>query len=129
MSAVSRDNDGMIGIQDITRWKGSAVTDTDGSKIGTLEAVYVDAASDEPLFAAVKLGLPGFHKIALVPLDGARVGPDDVIVPVDKAHIKDSPTLGVDEELPADREPEVYRHYELAYRPAPTSSGRRLARR
>lgn len=119
----------MIGIQDISQWKGAPVVDPEGGKIGTLESVYVDAASDTPLFGAVKLGLPGFHKIALVPLDGAAVGRNDLRVPYEKGQIKGSPTIGVDEELPADREPEIYAHYQLAYEPAPTSSGRRLARR
>ncbi|GAA4208895.1 PRC-barrel domain-containing protein [Actinocatenispora rupis] len=119
----------MIGIQDIAQWKGAPVVDRDGGKIGTLEAVYVDAASDEPVFGAVKLGLPGFHKIALVPLDGAAVGRDDLRVPYEKAIVKGSPTIGVGDELPADQEPAIYAHYQLSYVPAPTSSGRRLARR
>ncbi|BCJ34465.1 photosystem reaction center subunit H [Actinocatenispora thailandica] len=119
----------MIGIQDISQWKGAPVVGPDGGKIGTLESVYVDAATDEPMFAAVRLGLPGMRKIALVPLDGARVGRSDLQVPYDKGQIKNSPTLAVDEELPAEREPEIYAHYQLGYTPAPTSSGRRLARR
>jgi sporulation protein YlmC with PRC-barrel domain len=38
---------------DIRDWRGKDVVDADGSKIGTLEAVYFDTAMHLPTFASV----------------------------------------------------------------------------
>ena len=45
---------------DIREWRGHDVVDSDGHKIGELEAIYVDTSTDLPAFATVKSGcLPG----------------------------------------------------------------------
>ncbi|WP_432490835.1 PRC-barrel domain-containing protein [Kineococcus gypseus] len=116
-------------VQDLNQWKGAAVVDATDQKIGTLASVYVDAATDEWLFAAVETGLPGFKKVVVVPLDQAAVGRHDVRVAVTKEVVKAAPEFGTDEELGPDDEPRIYAHYGLAYTPADTPSGRRLARR
>ena len=118
----------MITIQDIRQWKGATVVDPVGDKIGTLEAIYVDTATDQPVFASVKVGLVGFHKLAFVPLDGSAVGKDDLRVPHSKDKVKDAPTVPTDGELSVEDEPKVFSHYDLPYSPAATPSGRRLAR-
>ena len=116
-------------VQDLNQWKGSPVLDPADEKIGTLVAVYVDSLTDEWLFGAVEVGFVGFRKVALVPLDQAAVGNGNLRVAHTKDQVKASPTLPTgDELLPAD-EPLVYAHYGLAYTPADSPSGRRLARR
>ena len=116
-------------VQDLNQWKGSPVLDPADEKIGTLVAVYVDSLTDEWLFGAVEVGFVGFRKVALVPLDQAAAGKGNLRVAHTKDQVKASPTLPQsDELLPAD-EPLVYAHYGLAYTPADSPSGRRLARR
>ena len=46
----------MIIVGSITDWKGLPVLDRDGSKIGSMEAVYFDTSTDEPVFITVKVG-------------------------------------------------------------------------
>jgi hypothetical protein len=112
--------------ENIRDWRGSPVLDPDGSKIGTLEAVYVDTTTDDPSFASVTTGIISRHKLTFVPLAGATVAPDHVRVTVGKDLVKDAPSIDTDGELTADHEPEVFAHYSLPY----TANGvRRLARR
>lgn len=113
---------------DIRDWRSHDVVDQDGDKIGELEAVYVDTATDEPSFASVKVGLPGRHRLTFVPLDGATVSPDHLRVRYPKKQVKGAFSIDTDGELAATDEPQVFDHYSLPYQPG-TSGERRLARR
>ncbi|CAL9339479.1 PRC-barrel domain-containing protein [Streptomyces sp. enrichment culture] len=118
----------MIQIADIREWRDHDVVDEQGKKIGTLESVYVDTATDEPSFATVTVGLPTRHRLVFVPLADATVGPGYVKVAHPKALVKDAPSIGTDGVLAAEEEPPVFAHYALEY--APGAGGeRRLARR
>jgi hypothetical protein len=112
----------------IREWRGHDVVDAEGHKIGELEAVYVDTATDLPSFGTVTVGLPTRHRLVFVPLDHATVGPAYVKVPYDKKQVKDAPSIGTDGELPAGDEEAVFKHYGLAYEPG-AGGERRLARR
>jgi PRC-barrel domain len=113
---------------DIRDWKNRNVVDQDGSKIGSLEGVYYDTATQVPAFASVQVGIVGRHKLTFVPLDGARVAPDHIRVMVDKKAVKDAPTIETDGELTATEEPLLFQHYGLLYQPG-ASGERRLGRR
>ncbi len=115
----------MFPAENIRDWRTLNVIDPEGSKIGTLESVYVDTATDQPFFAAVTTGFIGRHKLTFVPLTGATVAPDHIRVTVTKDLTKNAPSIDTDGELTADREPEVFAHYSLPYTPGV----RRLARR
>ncbi|GAA2486685.1 PRC-barrel domain-containing protein [Winogradskya humida] len=118
----------MFPAENLRDWRGEKVIDPDGGKIGELEAVYVDTATDEPAFVTVKVGFVGRHRLAFVPVDGATVSPQAVRVRYDKKLAADAPTIDTDGELTAAEEPAVYAHYNLPY--ATGASGeRRLARR
>lgn len=112
---------------DIRDWRDMAVVDRDGEKIGTLESVYFDTATDTPAFAAVKTGLVS-KRLVFVPLGGARVSPRHLRVLTEKNRTKDAPSIDTDGELTTDREPELFQHYGLDYRPG-DSGERRLGRR
>jgi hypothetical protein len=113
---------------DIREWREHGVVDQDGKKIGTLESVYVDTATDEPYFATVEIGLPTRRRLVFVPLIGALVGPHYVKVAFPKTVVKSAPAIDTDGVLAAEQEPAVFAHYELDYA---TGAGgeRRLARR
>ncbi|HET6634055.1 MAG TPA: PRC-barrel domain-containing protein [Streptomyces sp.] len=113
---------------DIMEWRGHDVVDRTGSKIGVLEAVYVDTASDRPSFGTVRVGMPTRYRLAFVPLNGARVGPGYLKVTSDKKLVKDAPSIDTDGVLPAEDEPALFQHYGLDYQPG-VGGERRLARR
>ena len=98
----------MFEAENLRDWRGEKVIDPDGSKIGELEAVYVDTATDQPAFATVR--------------------PDAVRVRYPKRLATDGPRIDVDGELLAEDEPAVFAHYELPYQPG-AAGERRLARR
>jgi sporulation protein YlmC with PRC-barrel domain len=113
---------------DIREWREHDVVDEKGRKIGTLESVYVDTATDEPSFATVTVGLLGKRRLVFVPLIGAVVGPGYVRVAYSKALVKGAPSIDTDGVLAAGQEPEVFAHYQLEYTPG-AGGERRLARR
>jgi hypothetical protein len=111
----------------IREWRGHDVRDPDGGKIGALEAVYVDTATDQPSFATVKVGLPTRQRLVFAPLAGAAVGQGHLRLAHDKKEVKGAPSIGTDGELPATEEQAVFEYYDLPYGAAP--SERRLGRR
>ncbi|NMO91218.1 PRC-barrel domain-containing protein [Actinomycetospora sp. TBRC 11914] len=112
--------------ENIRDWLGKKVVDPSGAKIGDMEAVYYDTATDEPSFVTVELGLFNRKRLAFVPIRGALVHPDHVKVTVAKDLAKDAPSIDTDGELPVEDEPAIFAHYGLDYGPR---TGRRLARR
>ncbi len=118
----------MIESADIREWRTHSVVDSDGRKIGSLEAVYVDTKTDEPAMATVLVGLPTRHRLVFVPLTGAVVGPGYVRVAYPRSLVKDAPSIGTDDVLPAEDEKSVFAHYELPYQPG-ANGERQLARR
>ena len=117
----------MFEVENIRAWRGHDVVDVDGHKIGTLEAVYVDTATDQPAFATVKVGIPIRHRLVFVPLAKASVGPEYVRLPLEKKQMRHAPSIETDGELPAGEEEAVFAHYGMPYQAAPNH--RRLARR
>lgn len=113
---------------DIREWRGRDVVGDDGKRIGTLEAIYVDTATDQPSFATVTLGLPTRRRLAFVPLEGAKVGPGYLRVAHARDQVRTAPSIGTDGELLATEEPTVFEHYQLTYTPG-SGGERRLARR
>jgi len=114
--------------ENIRQWREHDVVDRSGDKVGTLEAVYFDTAVDQPVFATVRVGRFGRHRLVFVPLIGAVVAPSYVKVASDKKLIKDAPGIEPDGELTIDQEPAVFQHYGIPYQPGATGE-RRLGRR
>ena len=118
----------MFAAENLRDWRGEKVIDVEGDKIGELEAVYVDTATDQPAFVTVKVGMIGRHRLVFAPVVGATVSPSAVRVQYDKKLVTDAPSIDTDGELPAADEPKLYAHYGLAYQPG-ASGERRLGRR
>ena len=118
----------MFEAENIRDWRNQDVVDADGNKIGQLEAVYVDTSTDMPVFASVRTGMIGRHRLTFVPLDRATVAPKHVRVDYPKKQVKDALQIDTDGELAASDEPGLFEHYGLAHQPG-AGGERRLARR
>ncbi|WP_405864985.1 MULTISPECIES: PRC-barrel domain-containing protein [unclassified Streptomyces] len=118
----------MIHAADVREWRDRDVVDTESHKIGVLEAVYVDTTTDEPAMATVRIGLPTRHRLVFVPLEDAIAGPDYLKISYGKTLVKQAPSIGTDDVLPAEQEEAIFKHYGLAYKPG-AAGERQLARR
>jgi hypothetical protein len=118
----------MFEAENVQDWVGLSVVDPGENKIGTLETIYFDTASDLPVFGTVRVGILSGQKLLFVPLTGALVSPKHIKVAYEKKQVSKAPSIAVDGELDAASEPAIYAHYDLAYE---TGSGgeRRLGRR
>ena len=125
---MDRDGEAVVfEADDIREWRGHDVVDDSGSKIGQLEALYVDTRTDEYAFATVKVGLLSRQRLVFTPTAGATVGPNYLKVAFAKKLVRDAPSIDTDGELLAQDEPAVFRHYDLPYDAG--ESERLLARR
>ncbi|MVA75807.1 PRC-barrel domain containing protein [Auraticoccus sp. F435] len=118
----------MVTIEDIRDWVDEPVVDASESRIGTLESIYYDTATEEPTFAAVKTGLLGGARLVFVPLEGATVTPRHLKVTVLKKLAREAPSIPPDGQLAAAMEPEIYAHYGMPYSTG-ANGERRLGRR
>ncbi|MFI9723499.1 PRC-barrel domain-containing protein [Streptomyces sp. NPDC052396] len=90
---------------------GRKAYDRDGAKIGTVDEVYLDDATGEPEWAAVRTGL--FGRDAFVPLEPSRLVGDTLRIPYERALIRQAPDLGVGRHLSPEQELRLYHHYRL----------------
>jgi hypothetical protein len=104
----------------IGEWRGHDVGDAQGHKIGGLEAVCVDTRTGLPSSGTVKAGTPARHRLVLVPVDRATVGPGTARsttagskwrmprVCYGRKQVKDAPSSDIDGELPAAGEEAIF---------------------
>jgi uncharacterized protein (TIGR02271 family) len=104
----------MTEVTEAYEWRGRDVVDSSGSKIGSLEEVYLDADSGRPEWATVNTGLFGM-KQSFVPLAEAEPARGKVVVPYSNDQVKDAPSIDPDGELNAEEEETLYSHYGIAY--------------
>src|SRR4051795_8783053 len=98
-------------LEDVQTWRGMAMVDPDGDKIGTIEDIFLDRQTGEPEWAAVKTGLFGLKR-SLVPITDAEATDDNQVrVPYQKEQVKDAPKVDPDGELSADEERKLWEHY------------------
>src|SRR3954447_8027427 len=102
-------------------WVGLDVFDSHGERIGKLSEIYV-GHGDTAELAVVRTGLFGLRG-SFVPLAGASLEADVVIVPFAKALVRDAPAppKGEHEVTPAEGAA-VFSHYGL--QPPPAHAGR-----
>ncbi|MEU2794047.1 PRC-barrel domain-containing protein [Streptomyces sp. NPDC007100] len=95
---------------------GRKAFDRNGTKIGTVDEVYLDDATGEPEWAAVRTGI--FSRDAFVPLEPSDLVGEALHVPYDRKLIRDAPDFGVGRHLSPEQELQLYHHYRLDI-PAP----------
>ncbi len=101
----------MITQEHIHTLQGREVHDRDGDKIGTAGQVWTDAAG-LPTWVSVRTGLFGLNE-SLVPLQDADLADDRLVVPFDKATVKDAPNVDAahDEPLSQEEVDRLYSYY------------------
>jgi uncharacterized protein (TIGR02271 family) len=92
---------------------GSGKVYAGSDKIGSIGQVYLDDASGEPTWVTAKTGLFGTAE-TFVPLQGARVDGDDIVVDYNEETVKGAPRVDVDGTLTPEEETELYRYYGLS---------------
>jgi uncharacterized protein (TIGR02271 family) len=103
----------MIGTEHLQTIVGSNAVDNDGDKLGKIGNVYLDDRTGEPAWATVNTGLFGTNE-SFVPLATARLEGDQLVVPFDKAKVKDAPKVADDGHIGDDEQEELYRYYGLS---------------
>ena len=98
----------------VRTWEGRTMLDRDGSRIGSIDAVYLDDQTGQPEWALVNTGLFG-TKSTFVPLAQATQAGEEVRVPYDKQLVKDAPRVDPDGHLSEAEERQLWRHYGLDY--------------
>nr|WP_308290485.1 PRC-barrel domain-containing protein [Streptomyces marispadix] len=99
---------------------GRRAFDSTGCKIGTVGEVYLDDATGEPEWAAVRTGL--FRREALVPLEPSELVGGTLRVPFERALVRSTPVLGVGRHLSPRQELQLYLHYGLEVPPPAEAS-------
>ncbi|HEX2048893.1 MAG TPA: hypothetical protein VHF27_14100 [Acidimicrobiales bacterium] len=91
--------------------QGQILYDAGGEGIGVIEGIYLDNATREPEWAAVRLGP---DSLALVPLHAASVAPDGLRVEYDRQMVLAAPfrLTALDNEVTEDTEQQLYDYYE-----------------
>lgn len=88
---------------------GRKAFDCNGTKLGTVDEVYLDDATGVPEWAAIRTGL--FSRDAFIPLEPSELVKGTLQVPYDRALIKDAPDFGVGRHLSPEQELQLYHHY------------------
>jgi uncharacterized protein (TIGR02271 family) len=104
----------MPDIDTVRTWQDRTLVDRDGSRIGPIDAIYLDDRTGQPEWALVNTGLFG-TKASFVPLAQATQTDEDVRVPYDKQLVKDAPRVDPDQHQSEAEERQLWRHYGLDY--------------
>jgi uncharacterized protein (TIGR02271 family) len=104
----------MPDIDTVRTWQGRTLVDRDGSRIGSIDAIYLDDQTGQPEWALANTGLFG-TKATFVPLAQATQTDENVRVPYDKQLVKDAPRIDPDGNLSEAEERQLWRHYGLDY--------------
>ncbi|MGI8614779.1 MAG: DUF2382 domain-containing protein [Nocardioidaceae bacterium] len=89
---------------------GSDAYDPEGQRVGRVGQVYYDDQTGEASWITLNTGLFGTNE-SLVPLAGARLEGDRLVVAHPKSRIKDAPQAGDHDHLAADEESALVAYY------------------
>jgi uncharacterized protein (TIGR02271 family) len=101
---------------------GYDVLDSAQNRIGTVDHVWVDEATNDLEFIGVKTGWL-FGHIHLIPTANAQFGDSTITVPFDESQIKDAPSFSADHELTPDEEDQIYQYYGVQRSTAASPTG------
>jgi hypothetical protein len=99
--------------EDYSAWTGRDVLTADGDRLGAVEMIFLDEATDAPEWVLVRL--EDGDESAVIPLAGANVEERAIRVEPARDRIAAAPRIDVDETLSVADERRLYEHYGLAY--------------
>ncbi len=105
------------------RFEGLELVDAEGKKAGSIHSLWLDTATNEPEFVAVKGGM--FGRTHIVPVAGAQIDEANrqLRVPYRRDQIGSAPHIDETAELSEQEEEQVYRHYGVQRSEAPSPTG------
>ncbi len=89
---------------------GCEVTDSNGNKIGKVDSVWVDDATNALEFIGVKVGML-MGKTHIIPVTQGQTGSGTITVPYAESQIKGAPSFSGDDELSPADEDQIYSYY------------------
>jgi hypothetical protein len=102
-----------VQIDQVLDWRGRAVVDRDGQKIGTFDEIYLDEGTNEPAWAAVKMRTFGLRR-RVVPIGAAQSDGDGIRVPFTKAQVKSAPPIDSEGWVRQRDQAAIFRHYGMS---------------
>jgi uncharacterized protein (TIGR02271 family) len=110
------------------QYMGRNAVDPQGDKIGSVGQVYVNDETGQPDWITVNTGLFGM-KETFAPLAGSSFDGDNLVLPFDKAVVKDAPDVADASHLDADEQQSLYTYYQqyLGTGTTGTAGGRQTA--
>jgi Uncharacterized protein conserved in bacteria len=108
--------------QQLPRLQGLAVFDNAGQRIGDIQRVFYDQATNEPAWLTIR-GLGA--REAFVPMAGARIEPSGVTVALRRDVIEGAPVIDAGSELSADDAAKLDRYYTGMLTTMPETPSRR----
>jgi hypothetical protein len=107
---------------DVThRWQGRTLVDRHGEPLGSIEAIYLDKATEQPEWALLEAGA-GLARTFVLLVSASEEG-GAIRVAFDKTLVEGAPSMPADRELSEDQEGELYRHFGVPYSRADSPSG------
>lgn len=103
-----------LDIDTVLGWRGRAVRDPHGEKIGSFGDVFLDRETDRPAWGGIRTGLFG-HRESYVPLERVEPAEDGLVVPFSKEVVKEAPQIDPEVALTAAEEEALWRHYGQEY--------------
>lgn len=101
---------------------GHDVLDSAGNKIGTVDNVWIDDATNDLEFIGVKTGWL-FGKTHIIPVQNADISNSQITVPFGQDQIKDAPSFSGDQELSPADEDGIYQYYGVQRSTSASPSG------
>lgn len=99
--------------QDAFRFHGHIVVDSAGQALGRVTALYVDAATEEPRWAAIKVNTPVGRQV-VVPLTGAAAAGEELRVGFTGSLVATAPAVDLGMQLlPQADQQALVTHYDL----------------
>jgi hypothetical protein len=99
--------------EDFSAWTGRDVLAPDGDRLGAVELIFLDEATNAPEWVLVRLA--DAETASFVPLAGANVEEHAIRVEQDRERIAAAPRLEVEDTLTVTECRRLYEHYGLAY--------------
>ena len=105
---------------------GRDVLDAAGQRLGRVDSLYRDVDTPDLAFAAVAMIRRGRRRLVFMPLTGAIIKPESVSLRCGALLARRAPQVRPGCGLPVELEADLYRHYDIAYRPRERGAARLL---